>query len=550
MCLQIEIAYSVPQETARVAKAAFPKGNPYMKMRDLLGTLFEDEQFAKLFPPQGQPAEAPWRLALTSVFQFAEGLSDRQAADAVRSRIDWKYAQGLELTDPGFHFSILSEFRQRLVVGEAEAQLLDTMLTLFVEQGLLKAGGKQRTDSPHVLAAVRVLNRLEKVGETLRHALNSLAVVAPEWLQAVSPPEWYARYGSRMENYHFPKSDTARDALAKTIGADGFALLQAIDKTGEMPFLQEVPAVKTLRQVWAEQYTAPPGSPRFKEVKDLAPAAQLIASPYDIEARYSTKRETSWIGYKVHLTETCDADTPNLITDVLTTVATSPDENKLPVVMAALQKRELLPKEHFADAGYTDAGVLATCQHEYGVDVVAPVTLDPSWQRQAGEGFDKTHFVIDWEAQVVTCPAGNTSRSWLPSTKPKEQCAYAVRFAKKDCDACAHRPQCTRSKKEPRELTLQTREEYEALHSARRRQQTPEFKAAYAARSGIEGTHSQGLRRCGLRHARYIGLAKTRLQHVLTACALNLVRAVEWLTVPHPDKRRPSRFAALKPATA
>ena len=143
-----------------------------MEMRDLLGTLFEDEQFTKLFPPQGQPAEAPWRLALTSVFQFAEGLSDRQAADAVRSRIDWKYAQGLPLTDPGFHFSILSEFRQRLVEGEAETQLLDTMLTLFVGQGLLKAGGRQRTDSTHVLAAVRVLNRLEKVGETMRHALT------------------------------------------------------------------------------------------------------------------------------------------------------------------------------------------------------------------------------------------------------------------------------------------------------------------------------------------------------------------------------------------
>ena len=398
--------------------------------------------------------------------QFAEGLSDRQTADAMRSRIDWKYAQGLELTDAGFHFSILSEFRQRLVAGEAETQLLDTMLTLFVEQGLLKAGGKQRTDSTHVLAAVRVLNRLEKVGETLRHALNSLAVVAPEWLQALSPTQWYERYGSRVENYHFPKSDTARDTLAKTIGADGLALLQAIDKTVEMPFLQEVPAVKTLRQVWAEQYTAPPGPPRFKEVKELAPAAQLIASPYDTEARYSTKREMSWTGYKVHLTETCDADTPNLITDVLTTVATSPDENKLPVVMEALQKRELLPKEHFADAGYTDAGVLATCQHEYGVDVIAPVTPDPRWQRQAGEGFDKAQFVVDWEAQVVACPAGNNSRSWLPATKPKDQCAYAVRFAKKDGDACAYRCQCTRSKKEPREWTLQTREEYEALHAA------------------------------------------------------------------------------------
>ena len=163
MCLQIEIAFSVPKDTARVAHAAFPKGNPYLTMRDQLGTLFEDQQFADLFPPQGQPAEAPWRLALVSIFQFAENLSDRQAAEAVRSRIDWKYAMGLELTDEGFDFSLLSEFRTRLLQNGAEQRLFETLLTLGRERGWLKARGKQRTDSTHVVAAVRALNRLECV---------------------------------------------------------------------------------------------------------------------------------------------------------------------------------------------------------------------------------------------------------------------------------------------------------------------------------------------------------------------------------------------------
>ena len=151
----------------------------------------------------------------------------------------------------------------------------------------------------------------------------------------------------------------------------GSCSLQAIDKATPMPFLQEVPAVKTLRQVWSEQYTSPPEPPRFKEVKVLARSAEFIASPYDTDARYSTKRDISWAGYQVHLTETCDADTPNLITDVLTTAATSPDENKLPVVLEALKERDLLPAEHLVDAGYTDAGVLATSQQQYGVTVTA-----------------------------------------------------------------------------------------------------------------------------------------------------------------------------------
>jgi transposase len=151
-------------------------------------------------------------LALVTVLQFAENLPDRQAAEAVRSRIDWKYLLGLELTDSGFDASVLCEFRARLVAGAAEQRLLDHLLTLARERGLLKARGRQRTDSTHVLAAIHVLNRLECVGETLRHALNSLAVVAPEWLREQVPIDWYERYGSRVDNYRLPKADAERAA--------------------------------------------------------------------------------------------------------------------------------------------------------------------------------------------------------------------------------------------------------------------------------------------------------------------------------------------------
>jgi transposase len=181
MSLHPQATYPVPEETQRVARAAFPRGNIYMQVADRLGTIDHDTQFAVLFPTRGQPADAPARLALATVLQFAEGLSDRQAADAVRSRIEWQYVLGLELTDPGFHHTVLSACRTRLVAGEAAQLLLDALLTLAQAQGLLNVRGRQRTDSTHVLAAIRVLNRLERVGETLRAALNNLAVVAPAW---------------------------------------------------------------------------------------------------------------------------------------------------------------------------------------------------------------------------------------------------------------------------------------------------------------------------------------------------------------------------------
>lgn len=524
MSLHPQATYPIPEETQRVARAAFPRGNIYMQVADRLGTLYHDTQFAALFPTRGQPAEAPARLALATVLQFAEGLSDRQAADAVRSRIDWKYVLGLDLTDPGFHHTVLSEFRTRLVAGKAEHLLLDTLLTLARTQGLLKTRGRQRTDSTHVLAAIRVLNRLERVGETLRAALNSLAVVAPAWVQALAPPEWYERYAHRVENYQMPKTDAARKALAAVIGTDGQVLLQAIDAAIEQPSLGEVPAVQTLRRVWAEQYIEVHGTLNWREVKDMPSPAELIASPYDPEARYSTKRAGEWIGYKVHLTETCDPATPHLIVNVETTPATTPDDQMLATVHASLEPRGLLPAEHLVDKGYTDSQVLVDSQRTYGVTLLGPVADDPSWQARAGTGFDKAQFLVDWDRQIVTCPMGKQSISWLPNTYPQNGMTWEARFARKDCTPCPQRAQCTRAKKEPRIVGLQAQEQYEALHTARQRQTTEAFAQQYAPRAGIEGTHAQGIRRCGLRQARYIGLARTHLQHIATAAALNVIR--------------------------
>jgi transposase len=212
MSLRPHTLESVPEETARVARAAFPKGNPYLLLRDTLGTIFQDDDFAACFPLDGQPGLPPWRLALVTIMQFRENLADRQAAEAVRARIDWKYLLGLALTDPGFDFSVLSEFRDRLLASSTEDLLLDKLLEHCRALGWLKTRGQQRTDSTHVLAAIRVLNRLELVAETLRAALNAVATVAPAWLQGFAPLAWYERYGKRIEDVRLPRDKTDREA--------------------------------------------------------------------------------------------------------------------------------------------------------------------------------------------------------------------------------------------------------------------------------------------------------------------------------------------------
>jgi transposase len=281
--------------------------------------------------------------------QFSENLTDRQAAEAVRSRIDWQYALGLALTDAGFDFSILSEFRTRLIVGAAEERLLTTMLTSFRERGLLKARGMQRTDSTHIVAAVRALNRLEIVGETLHAALNVLADIAPAWLREQVPAEWGLHDGQRFTDYQLPKAKGDRQVLAETIGRDGLHLLTALYRDSAPPYLRMVPAVEILRQVWVQQFSQEDGAVHWRDIANCPPSSIMIASPYDVDSRYSEKRGHSWRGYKVHLTETCDDDTPHLITHVETTEATAQDVTMVETIHQALDKQALLPAVHFVD---------------------------------------------------------------------------------------------------------------------------------------------------------------------------------------------------------
>ena len=419
---------AIPEETVRVAHAVLPQGNTYMQMRDELGTLYQDEDFQDLFPQRGQPAEAPWRLALVTVMQYAEGLTDRQAADAVRTRIDWKYTLSLELTDPGFDFSVLSEFRDRLLTNGAERRLFDLLLEHCRKRGWIKARGKQRTDSTHVLAAIRTIRRLECVGETMRHALNVLAEVAPDWLLEHMDPAWAERYQKRFSDFRLPKDAKERVVLAETIGADGCRLLEWVYAETSLPWLGGLDAVETLRRVWLQHYHASEQGTPWRADQELPPSALLITSPYDIEARYSRKKSTTWTGYKVHFTETCEADEPHLVVDVITTVATTPDGEIMGELHEQLAQQEMLPGQHLVDMGYVDAEVLAESHTRYHVDIVGPVMPDLSWQTKEGSGFDHRQFTIDWQAHRVTCPTAQTSQSWGTIRDRHGKTVVRVRF--------------------------------------------------------------------------------------------------------------------------
>jgi transposase len=543
----------VPEETVRIARAAFRKGNPLLKLRDELDAIFADADFTDLFPKLGRPGLPPWRLALVTLLQFRENLPDRQAAEAVRGRIDWKYLLGLELIDPGFDHSVPCEFRSRLLTGSAEERLLHKLLEACQARGLLKARGRrQRTDATHVLASIRTLNRLELLGETLRAALNELATVAPDWLRSAAPRAWYERYALRVEDGRLPRAAAEREAYARTVGEDGFALLDRLDRPETAAELRGLPKVLILRQVWARQFVREPAEPpadggtvRLRGKGDPPPEAGPIESPYDAQARFRTRSGTSWVGYIVHLSESCEDDGVHLITHAMTTTAAVHEARCTAAIHAALAGKGLVPGEHLVDAAYVDAELLVRGREDHGIDLVGPPRPNPSWQAKVEGGHTIDRFEVDWDERRARCPQGKLSSAWSPQVDHAGAPYVSVMFRKADCGACPARPLCTRAAHQARHLKLQPRAEHEALGAARERLGTKEGRRRYARRAGIEGTLSQGVRAFGLRRSRYRGLARTHLQHVATAAAINLARVGDWFrTVPRAATRT-SRFAAL-----
>src|SRR6266511_4291679 len=370
------------------------------------------------------------------------------------------------------------------------------MLERLQAAGLVRAGGRQRTDATHVLACVRRLNRIEQVGESLRAALEEIARISPAWLVPLLAPGWDERYGRKVEASRLLKRKNASAAgLAEQIGADGRALLDKIDTDPAVGWINDLPQVQVLRTMWAHHYhyhDTGTGRLRWKDTAELA------------------------------------------------TAATDPDVTATTPIQEKLAGRGLTPGEHLLDAGYPSAENL-TRALELGITMISPLTTTTG-RNATKDTFPPSAFTLDWDAGVATCPAGATS---LPA-RPEGRGLFAFPFSTRDCRPCPLRPQCTLGgPSHPRKITVHPRPVWETQIRARQAQTSDDWRATYNRRAGVEGTISQAVRGPDLRHARYRGMPKTHLQNVLTGIALNVLRLGAWFD-PHPTtQRRPTRIHAL-----
>jgi transposase len=532
-----------------------------------------DEMFAQAFGARGKPGVPPAMLAMVTVLQSAGDLTDREAAEAVATRLDWKYALGLPLDDPGFGHTVLSEFRTRVAGHGLEEAALDALLARLAGCGLLKARGKQRTDSTHVIAAVRALHTIELAGESVRAALEALAAACPDWLAArFCAGDWTRRYGARVDSWRLPAGKAARDELLIAYARDGYALVAACYEEGAPAWARELPAVQVLRTVLIQNFHLDRDGHGREVIRrreaglesGLPPARIKISSPYDPDARWGFKKEDLlWLGYKLHITETCEDPPacgcvpdpaaaqprrcghdvrPNLITHVATTDATVPDAKMTTPVARALHRKDLAPARHYADSGYASPQAMAEAAR-LGITLVTPLLADNSRQARDKTGYDRSAFTADYDARTVTCPQGQASHSWYESAirgKP----AIIVTFHARTCRPCPARAQCTTARG-GRGLTLPPRELYELQAAARAGQDSKEWQQDYRRRAGIEATISQAVTVTGTRRARYRGLARTRLEHVYAAVALNLWRLDAYWNDTPLDRTRTSHLARL-----
>ena len=580
MCVQPRSWPEPAPEVAAGVRAAYRRREPPLPVavRDRLGEVFPDAEFAPGFGVRGRPGWSPGRLALVTVLQMVENLTDRQAADAVRDKISWKYALGLDLDDEGFDASVLSEFRTRVVDHGLEQRVLDLLLAALAAEGLVGAGGKARTDSTHVISAVRDLNRLELAGEAVRACVEAVAVVAPDWLAAViDVADWGRRYGARVDTWRLPTSRAKRAELVAAYGTDAVVLLRAVHDAGAPLWLREVPAVDVLRRVLVQNYLITVDATgreviraREADTDGLPLGRTRLSSPYDTDARWAAKGDDLyWNGYKIHVTETCDTpdptpgvgasgvgasgvgERPNIIVGVGTTDATVPDARMTDPIHAALAARDLLPAEHFVDSGYPSAALVGDSLRRWGVTLISPLLADQSRQAKAGAGYDRAGFTIDFDTEQARCPQGKTSTWWNTVTQRGTD-AIVIKFAAGTCRDCPVREQCTRSvsPRVGRQLTVPPREVHDVQLAARATQDTPDWQARYAVRAGVEGTIRQGVAVTGMRRARYRGLPKTRLEHVYSAVALNLIRLHAYWNGHPLDRTRTSHLARLELALA
>lgn len=511
MSLQPTWNVEIPECTACLGDELMDEDNVYRLLGDKVQDLLQSEDFADMYSHLGRGAIYPIILTLVTLFQYLENIPDRVAAERAKMRIDWKYALHVPLNWHGFHYSTLSYFRKRLLENSRERWVFDQVLIWVKTLGFLKKHGKQRSDSTHIVGCVARVSRLGLAWESLRAALGAIQLEACEWYAKAIPAVFHDTYHERQSDWRLSAAEVK--AEMQKAGSDGYWLLDLVEKDAP-PQVSQLTEVQTLRQVLEQQFECQEDKVQVR--KPPIKGKGIIQSPHDPEARYSKKRGTEWVGYKVQVTETAYSEEVNFVTDIDTVDANDDDSEAIDDIHARLEERDLKPEKHYVDKGYVSGDNIAHSAARE-IELFGPISGDTSTKP---EGFKQADFDLDFERQVATCPGGQTSVSWLERPQDDGSVGAHVLFRHK-CETCPHRARCAPGTSG---RSLEIHPHCAEIRARRAEMQTQDFKEEMKHRPAIEGTLSEMVRKHGLRRARYRGKGKVRLQHLFTGAAVNLKR--------------------------
>lgn len=514
----------MPADTGMLGQKVLAANDPYRVIGDHLADLLSDEPFATMYETTGRQAVWPSLLAMVTLFQFLEKAPDREAARMVVTRLDWKYALHLPLDYLGFDFSILCDFRQRILAHGKEALIFETVLRKVQSLGFIKKRGKQRTDALAVIGAVRMVSHLETVTETLRVTVRALEQGALAWMEREVPASFREEYARSRSDYGL--TEVERQAALEQVGQDGCWLLERLDAAAPHA-VRALEAVTLLRTVWGQRYERVAGKVSVRTT--MVDCTERIVTPHDPGVRAGEKWGKAWHGEKVHITETAEPDRPAFITDVTTANASSGDGEALPEIREHLSAREAPPAEQYVDSGYVSGKQMAASR-EAGIDLVGPPLADTS-----PNGLKIADFGLDRAAKVAICPAGQRSVKWCAHTERDGSAGVNIHFAATVCAGCPLRSRCTTGQGG---RCIHVSERYGILEARRAEAKTDEFREKMRARPAIEATLSELVRGHGLRRHRYRGAGKRHLENLLKGTACNLKRLVRALVARWEREKR------------
>jgi len=516
MSLKTRFPAEIPEATRVLVEPLLAEDSVYRLIAQEVEQMVGDEAFEDMYAEEGRPAVNAVVLALITIFQFLEKLPDRAAANMAVMRLDWKYALRQEVSWPGFHYSDLCNFRKRLLVHGRDGVVFESILAYLRERGYVKAGGKQRTDSTHIVGQVMALSRLEVVWETIRVALHALISTDAPWVLKWLPSSFVELYSVRRSDYRLKDSEVA-PALHKA-GEEGQWLVSQVMTTGSQT-LQALPELALLRRV-LEEHFAPNAAGQLQTRPAGQVTGDVISSPHETEARYGNKGSHAWIGYKLHVTETIDADLgARFITDSTVTPAFIQDNTSILDIQQHLIERQVPPAQQYVDQGYMSGANLAASL-EACIDLRGFIR-DGNVTKP--KGFRLPDFSIDVAHRQATCPAGKQAIGWSAvDPKIRNNVAFLVSFGKQCQDCPFFGPNLCTDKKAGRTIAISR--QHDLITARRAQSKTEAFHQEMQQRAAIEGTLSELVRAHAARRARYRGLPKNQLQANFTGAATNLKR--------------------------